>query len=103
MVVLSVRHGRTYGGGICLKIFLEDLPNLTNAVGGLIFLIAGYLIFQEINPNILNIDFSTASGRVNISASEIDINLNVIKGDYDTVTRELRRQGYANETCSGDF
>jgi hypothetical protein len=49
----------------------EGKEHLTNAVMGLIFLIGGYLIFLQINPNILNIDFSSASGRVNIYSKEI--------------------------------
>ena len=59
----------------------EGKEHLTNAIGGLIFLIGGYLIFIQINPNILNIDFSTASGRVEIVAQQMSINLEDIGGD----------------------
>ena len=46
---------------------------------GLIFLIGGYIIFLEINPNILNIDFSTASGRVEIEARDGIVTLDIIE------------------------
>jgi hypothetical protein len=51
----------------------EGREHLTNAVGGLIFLIGGYLIFIQINPNILNVNFNTADGRVEAVAGQVDV------------------------------
>ena len=82
----------------------EGKEHLTNAIMGLIFLIGGYIIFLEINPNILNIDFSTASGKVDIEVKEVDINLDIIEGNYEEVVDDLARKGYLRPPiCSGDF
>jgi hypothetical protein len=81
----------------------EGKEHLTNAIGGLIFLIGGYLIFLQINPNILNIDFSTASGMVDIEASDIGIfkyNDPDSGNDYSNIRDKLKEMGYTEEVCS---
>jgi hypothetical protein len=83
----------------------EGKSHLTNAVGGLIFLITGYLIFIQFNPNILNIDFSTA-GRVTLIADEGSNVLNVDYDDgnnYSSIRDKLKASGYTMEICSSIF
>jgi hypothetical protein len=84
----------------------EGKEHLTNAVMGLIFLIGGYLIFLQINPNILNINFSSASGMVKVDASELDI---FIKNDpddgsnCDAIDTALKKKGLKENNCTNIF
>jgi len=83
----------------------EGKEHLTNALGGLIFLIGGYLIFIQINPNILNIDFSTASGRVEIIAQQMEISLESLDNadNCEALKADFRKKGYNEERCSGQI
>ena len=78
----------------------EGRENVRNAIGGLIFLIGGYLIFIQINPDILNVNFSTAAGRVEIQAGEMDLGLDRDDPDnYNDIKDENVRNGYDNDRC----
>jgi hypothetical protein len=82
----------------------EGKEHLTNAVMGLIFLIGGYLIFLQINPNILNIDFSSASGMVKVDAKDIYLGLDPLDANnYEKLRAAHVAAGLDGEKCANPF
>ncbi|EFK95221.1 hypothetical protein LDC_2780, partial [sediment metagenome] len=79
----------------------EGKKKLYNATGGLIFLIGGYVIFNQINPQILNLDFQNMT--VKATAVEAEI-LDVDDVDNcDTLTKKYEEKGFTKKLCSGQI
>ncbi len=80
----------------------QGKEHLTNAIMGLIFLIGGYIIFSQLNPNILNIDFSAAKAMVKVTVVQGDVAEDWDDPDnYDDIVAKLKLKGYGEENCGG--
>ncbi len=74
-VALIIYGGIKYMTSVAFTGKTEGKEYLTNALGGLIFLIGGYIIFIQINPNILKLNFNAAAAAINIEVSDQYLNM----------------------------